>query len=201
MEDIKEKIPFNIKLGFLIALVVFILACLFIPSIAPRPYVVRAEAVTQAFELPPQMQQLKEPPPPPKPQMPVAAESEAEVEASTIDRTDLIVDKMPTLPKAEEAIPFAAVEVKPVATYKPHPDYPPMALRAEIEGIVGVMIIVDTTGRVSDAKVIKSLHDALDAAALKAVRTWKFTPARQRDKPVSVRMEIPIRFTLQDQGN
>lgn len=199
MEDIKKDIPFNTKRGFLIAIVVFILACLFIPSTQMHPYVQRAEAVTRAIELPPQMQQLKEPPPPPKPQMPVAAESEAEVEASTIDRTDFSgIEKLPTLPKAEDAIPFAAVEVKPIWINKEKVpfEYPELARKAEIEGMVGVRYIVDTLGNVENVKVIKSLHELLDASAVKMVRQYKFTPARQRDRPVRVLIEQPIRFTL-----
>lgn len=96
------------------------------------------------------------------------------------------------------AVPFAAVEVKPEIVKKIEPIYPDLARESEIEGSVGVTIIIDTTGNVIDAKIVKSLHPLLDEAAIKAVMQWKFTPAMQRDRAVKVRMEVPIRFTLHE---
>ncbi|MDD2890310.1 MAG: energy transducer TonB [bacterium] len=95
-----------------------------------------------------------------------------------------------------EAIPFAAVEVKPIALSTPPPEYPQLARDAEVEGIVGVSIIIDEIGNVARVRVVKSLHELLDSTAVQQVRKWKFTPAMQRDKPIKVCMEIPIRFTL-----
>ncbi|MDD5529561.1 MAG: energy transducer TonB [bacterium] len=95
-----------------------------------------------------------------------------------------------------EIIPFAAVEIKPTAISTPPPEYPTLARDAEVEGIVGVSIIIDEIGNVARARVIKPLQELLDSTAVQQVRKWKFTPAMQRDKPIKVCMEIPIRFTL-----
>lgn len=37
----------------------------------------------------------------------------------------------------------------------------------------------------------------LDAAALEAVKQWKFVPARQGDRPVPAWVLVPISFTLE----
>lgn len=192
--DLKEKIPFNTKLGLLIAIVVVIIACLFIPYTEPQPYKKVAQAFTKIIEFPQQTQQLKEPPPPPKPQMPIPAATDEEAERSTIDKIGTDFAKGPIIPLDEEIIPFYKVQEPPKIIYQPDCEFPEFAQKAEIEGKVYVSIIVDTSGNVIDAKVIKSLHPVLDEAAIKCVRQWKYTPAKQRDKTVKVRMEFPINF-------
>ena len=51
-------------------------------------------------------------------------------------------------------------------------------------------------GRVHNARVVKSLEPTLDARALEAVKTWKFTPSTKDGKPVAVEMEIEVRYDL-----
>lgn len=196
--DLKERTPFNTKLSFLITILVLILMCLLVPAIERKPYTPRVDAALQAIELPPQLQQLREPPPPPKPKMPVAAESEEEVEAATMESSDFDgFEKQPTMDV--EVYDFYKVEVKPklLMKYCVDPVYPEFARKAGIEGTVLVEVIVDTTGYVIDAKVVKKLHQLLDTEAVKAVRKWRYTPARQRDRPVRVRVHQPVRFSLE----
>ena len=75
------------------------------------------------------------------------------------------------------------------------PSYPKAAFHARIEGTVLVQITIDERGRVSDATVIKSIP-ALDAAALRCVRQWRFEPARKAGKPVATRAQAPVTFRL-----
>lgn len=59
------------------------------------------------------------------------------------------------------------------------PPYPPSAIRRGDEGISTLEICLDAGGRVTSAKLANtSGHDVLDEAALKWVRTAKFTPAK-----------------------
>ncbi len=55
------------------------------------------------------------------------------------------------------------------------PVYPPEAQAKGIKGVVIVEARVDTTGKVVDARILRSIP-ALDQAALDAVRQWRFTP-------------------------
>ncbi|MCK4352630.1 energy transducer TonB [candidate division WOR-3 bacterium] len=196
--DLKERLPFHNKLSFLIAIIACILACLFIPKTRPRKWEPKVDAVVRAIQLPPQMQQLKEPPPPPKPKMPVAAESEKEIEASTIDRTDFGFEKRPPKLTTPEVYEFWAVEVKPQLKLYVEPEYPELARKAEIEGTVYLELIIDTSGRVINVKVLQSLNELCDQAAMRAARKWKFSPAQQRDRPVCVKVHQPVRFRLKE---
>lgn len=197
--DLKEMLPFNTKLSFVVALIAIIIAGLFIPETEPKPYERKVESDVRAVELPPQLKQLEEPPPPPKPKMPIEAESEEDVEASTIDETIFDgIEKQPPQPKTEEVYEFWKVEVKPKLLKNSYvePNYPEFARKAEIEGQVFLRLLVDTTGEIADVKVIKSLNELLDVEAIKAARQWRFSPARQRDKAVRVWVEVPVRFQL-----
>ena len=75
--------------------------------------------------------------------------------------------------------------------------YTEIARRAGIEGTVLIEIIINKAGIVGEAKVLKSLNPGLDEIALQAVKDTKFIPGKQRDKPVKVKMRIPIKFRLQ----
>lgn len=73
------------------------------------------------------------------------------------------------------------------------PQYPPQARAAGIEGVVVTEIVVDPTGHVTDARVVRSIP-LLDDAALEAVRKWQFTPTIVNGQAVPVRMNISVNF-------
>ena len=57
-------------------------------------------------------------------------------------------------------------------------------------------MIVDEGGNVADAKIIRSVP-MLDAAALDAVRQWKYTPTLLNGTPVKVAMSVNVTFAQQ----
>jgi TonB family protein len=75
--------------------------------------------------------------------------------------------------------------------------YPAVAKEAGIEGRVVVEFIVDQQGAVQDASVAKGVHEALDAEALRVVKSLAFEPGMQNGKTVKVKMALPIAFRLQ----
>ncbi len=100
---------------------------------------------------------------------------------------------------AAEQGTFAAdqVDEPPVPIATPLPQYPARARELGIEGRVVLRIIVDRRGAVEpDVKVVESIP-LLEAAAVAAVRGWRFRPGRGRDgAPVRVWLEVPLRFAL-----
>jgi len=77
------------------------------------------------------------------------------------------------------------------------PPYPDQARAMRLEGIVLLLVSVDAAGHVTDARLSHSCgHEVLDRAALSAVRSWRFIPARQANQPISATVEVPIRFHL-----
>ncbi len=75
------------------------------------------------------------------------------------------------------------------------PIYPPEAQSAGIQGVVILEVTIAADGRVSDARVLRSIPP-LDDAALAAVRGWEFTPTLLNGVPVPVIMTVTVNFTL-----
>jgi protein TonB len=77
----------------------------------------------------------------------------------------------------------------------PAPPFPDEARKAKIFGTVLLLVAVDENGRPVEVEVRHSSgHDVLDSAALRAVRKWRFEPARLGGRQVNARVEIPVRF-------
>ena len=75
-------------------------------------------------------------------------------------------------------------------------EYPPILRDAGIGGTTNVRFFIDTRGVVQRVLVAEtSGHEALDSAALRVARTFRFTPALNLDEIVSVWIAIPITFS------
>lgn len=86
--------------------------------------------------------------------------------------------------------PSLIVEVKPAYTAE--------AMRARIEGVVELEIVVLADGTVGRITLTRSLDSrfGLDEEAIKAVRRWRFDPAKLAGKPVTVRVPVEVSFRL-----
>lgn len=79
----------------------------------------------------------------------------------------------------------------------PAPDYPLAARRTGAQGRVLLRVQISQAGRVEAVRLEQSCgHPALDAAAMAAVRTWSFAPARKGGRAVSSEVRVPVRFSL-----
>ena len=77
------------------------------------------------------------------------------------------------------------------------PTYPMRAVNGKIEGWVDVEFTVAETGKVKDVSVrAASMPGVFEEAAVKAVSQWRYKPVLRDAKPVPVRSEIRVRFTL-----
>jgi protein TonB len=73
--------------------------------------------------------------------------------------------------------------------------YPAVAQSARVQGVVIIEARIGPDGRVSNARVLRSIP-LLDQAALDAVMQWEFTPTRLNGQPVPVIMTMTVQFTL-----
>lgn len=90
----------------------------------------------------------------------------------------------------------AVPDTDPLAVDTPPPVYPLELGCAGVGGEVGLVLSLDAKGMPADVKVeFSSRHDALDAAAMEAVRSWRFKPATIRGQPVPTKMRVPVKFT------
>ena len=85
--------------------------------------------------------------------------------------------------------------VPPSRIFQVNPVYPPLAIVARVEGVVIVEATISRDGGVEDARVLRSVP-LLDAAAVDAVRQWRFTPTLLNGVPVRVIMTVTVHFTL-----
>lgn len=73
------------------------------------------------------------------------------------------------------------------------PTYPPLALAAGIAGVVILETVIAEDGSVRDVHVLRSIP-LLDAAAVEAVRQWRFTPTLLNGEPLPVVMTVTVEF-------
>ncbi len=109
----------------------------------------------------------------------------------------------------ETPIPFVQVEDKPefnggdpnseFARYiAKHLQYPAIAAENGVYGLVVVQFVIDQNGNLTDPVILRSVDPALDAEALRVISTSpRWTPGKQRNKPVRVTFQFPINFVLQ----
>lgn len=79
------------------------------------------------------------------------------------------------------------------------PSFPEASRRRGEEGVVRVELFVDPTGRVADVRILESSgFSALDAAAVQAVREWRFRPAQRGGMPVAGSLTTAVHFRLEN---
>jgi protein TonB len=83
----------------------------------------------------------------------------------------------------------------PIPLHTPQPAYPEMARRARVEGVVHLEAIVATNGKVQGVQLIQG-HPLLVAAAIAAVREWRYTPPTLNGDPVEMVMYVDVIFRM-----
>jgi len=121
--------------------------------------------------------------------------------ASVTAKPDGVLEAAVAVPERRSLV--ASVAVTPAgfsAAYlrNPAPRYPLASRRAGEQGTVTLRVRVALDGSASRVAVEKSSGSPhLDAAALEAVKAWRFTPARQGADAVESWMLVPIVFRLE----
>lgn len=100
-----------------------------------------------------------------------------------------VVESMPEFPGGQAALmQYLAKNIK----------YPTISQENGTQGRVIVQFVVNKDGGIVDAKVVRSVDPYLDKEALRVVGTMpKWTPGKQRNKPVRVKYTLPVMFRLQ----
>ena len=98
-------------------------------------------------------------------------------------------DKLPVFPSGMEGL---------MAFLRDNVRYPDFAHKEGVQGRVIVQFVVNSDGSISDAKVIKSVHEYLDKEALRVVNAMPYwEPGVKDGQKVRVRFTLPIVFRLQ----
>lgn len=94
-------------------------------------------------------------------------------------------------------VPVDQAANAPILIARVMPEYSQRARRQGVEGLVLLEAILDREGHIEDnIRVLQSVP-SLDEAARRALRRWRFKPARDHSgRPMRVILEVPIRFVL-----
>ena len=153
------------------------------PVVEPPPPVVDELAAKPKPKPKPLPKPVAKQPPKPQPK-PVEAPPPAPVAA-------------PAPPAPPAPAPVTPPSANAAYLKNPAPEYPQMALRRGWEGTVLLRVEVLASGKPGQIQIQKSSgRDALDAAALAAVKRWSFVPAKQGDVAQAGWVSVPIDFKL-----
>ena len=153
---------------------------------------------------PPMVDELSGKPPPPKPipkpkpgvkpvQKPVAKS----VEQPPAPPTPAPPVAAPAPPAPPAPNPVTPASANAAYLKNPVPEYPSLAMRRGWEGTVLLRVHVLASGKPGEVQIQKSSgRDALDDAALAAVKRWSFVPAKQGDVAQDGWVSVPIDFNI-----
>jgi len=161
-------------------------------------------------------QKVKPPPPKPPPQVTIINVVEDDVEVEDDIEIDIDFDEDEEMDafefvvedeEIEEEQIFLVVENMPEfpggesAMYKfigKNIEYPRMAKESGISGRVFVTFVVEKDGSVTDVKILRGIGGGCDEEAVRVIKKMpRWSPGKQRGKPVRVQYRMPIKFTLQ----
>ncbi len=119
--------------------------------------------------------------------VPPAVKVEEEEESS--QQIFMVVEEMPKFPGGEaELMTFISKSIR----------YPVVAQENGIQGRVVCSFVINKDGSIVDAEIVRGIDSSLDKEALRVINTMpKWTPGKQRGKPVRVKFTMPITFRLQ----
>lgn len=102
----------------------------------------------------------------------------------------------PPTPAPVQRLVIPGGQVNPaVPISRPDPAYPPIARTMRVSGVVELMGVIGTDGRMKELRVVSG-HPLLARAALDAVSRWIYKPTLLNGKPVEVEAPITVTFRL-----
>ena len=101
---------------------------------------------------------------------------------------------IPAVVCAEEPLQVATASAMARVTKKVPPEFPNAAKQLNLSGGQEVAVIVNSTGDVEEAKVVKG-NAVFSTASLAAVKQWKFTPMVKDGQPMKFATIVLFNYT------
>jgi periplasmic protein TonB len=148
------------------------------------------------IEAPKAIENKPAPPPPPPP--PPKEEDVTEIFK--------VVEEMPRFPGCENETTAearkACADKKMLEFIYKNIKYPAIARENGVEGTAVITFVVEKDGTVSDARIVRDIGAQCGQEALRVVnlmnsQSIKWTPGKQRGRPVRVQFNLPVRFKLE----
>ena len=177
--------------GLVIAIHIIVLVCV---RFSVKEAALEEEIDAEIFKLV-DVEEFVPPPPPP----PVIEKKEVVVNSvkasETIQETEKeVVEVEEEVPVEIEYVPQHKISVVPEIPTKV--EYPKMAMKQGIEGVVYLELFIDEAGNIRKVNVLKDPGYGFADAAIAALEGITCKPALMNEKPVAVRFRYPIRFML-----
>ena len=141
------------------------------------------------------------PPPPPPPVV-----EKKEVVINSVKASENIQETEKEVVEVEEEVPveieyvpqhkISVVPEIPTKSILSKIEYPKMAMKQGIEGVVYLELFIDENGNIRQVNVLKDPGYGFAEAAIAALDGITCKPALMNDKPVAVRFRYPVRFVL-----
>lgn len=166
------------------------------------------KAETKKRELPKKPPPPQKPPPPPKAPAPQVDKPKSPTPKLDMPRIDVPLNiaggpylgdfsSAPVAPNVPTVISAPTVDDDVIPLVRIPPQYPRVASRRGIEGVVTVSFTITKDGQVRDPIVISAKPENIfDSAALKAILKWKFKPKVVDGQPVERQATQEIEFKL-----
>ncbi|GHS85058.1 protein TonB [Bacteroidia bacterium] len=115
---------------------------------------------------------------------PIVTEEKEEVEMTIFQ----VVEENPGYPGGEEARQlYLTSNIK----------YPAIARESGISGTIYLTFVVERDGSITDVQVLRGIGGGCDEEALRVTKNMpKWSPGKQRGKPVRVQFTMPVKFVL-----
>jgi protein TonB len=172
------------------------------------------KAVTDDFDEMLEIPITRQPPPPPpqkvvqileipdEEQIEEEIEIDLDIEISEETISEVIIEESAPAEEIDEVFTFVEQMPEPVVGYDAFYayivktlKYPPSARRMGLEGKVFVQFLINKNGDLVDPKVIRGISDEIDQEAIRVIKNGpKWKPGRQRGRPVTVKVVIPLTF-------
>ena len=118
-----------------------------------------------------------------------------------------VVGGLPEAPPPPALAPAPRVSVRiggqikqPQLVKRVEPDYPPLAVKAHIQGVVILEATVGEDGEVTEVRLLRSANPLLDREAERALRQWRYSPLVLNEIRVPFILTVTLSFFLETQS-
>lgn len=123
------------------------------------------------------------------------AGSQAQTTIGKSERKDTSVTKTWDIPETQPSFPGGKQKLMEFLASNTH--YPEECLKDSIEGRVVVSFMIERNGEITDIKVVKGVHPAMDNEAVRVVSMMpKWCPGKINGQSRRVRYTLPFTFRL-----
>ncbi len=103
------------------------------------------------------------------------------------------------VPENQEIKFFTKAKYKIGSIKNPHPPYPLIARKRGWQGKIILNVLVNQNGYVEKINIERSSgFEILDKVSLNTIKKWQFIPAKYKDKNVTDKLNIPVKFVLSE---